>query len=139
MIRFNVSGIPRAKQSFKFSRRGGYTPARTKSWQDAVSTAAWFAMQGKDKLVGDLAVELDFYLPNKRRVDIDNLSKGVLDGMNGIVYDDDCKVVDLYLHKRVNKIEPGVTVTIGLYKEGEYPEWRKENKHLSSLEVQRRD
>ena len=55
---------------------------------------------------------MDFRLGNNRRVDLDNLSKAVLDAMNGIVYKDDTEVIELHLKKMVVKDNPGVIVGI---------------------------
>ena len=112
-LRFTVQGIPRPKQSFKVSGRGkGYTPALTLAWQNNVGSEAQLAMMGRSLLVGALACEIDFYLPDRRRRDIDNLSKGTLDGMRGVVFMDDCQIVDLHLRKFFGSPEYGATVTI---------------------------
>jgi Holliday junction resolvase RusA-like endonuclease len=52
-----------------------------------------------------------FVLSSNRRVDLDNLSKNVLDGCNGIVFADDSQVVNLHLVKHVMPgASPGVFV-----------------------------
>lgn len=112
-VYFNVVGLPRPKQSFQYSSRGGgFTPARVKDWQNLVSAEAGRAMIDRDKLAGPITAEIDFYLPNRSRRDLDNLSKGVLDAMNGLVYDDDCQVIDLHLRKFFDSEEYGCTVTV---------------------------
>ena len=125
-IHFIVKGIPRPKQSFKYSKTGGYTPIEVVVWQSKVSSEAMKTIAEYDWTLTPfriwktpLAVELDFYLPDKHRRDLDNLSKAVLDAMNGIVYKDDCQVVDLHLRKFYNSPEYGVTVTVALAKKEE--------------------
>jgi crossover junction endodeoxyribonuclease RusA len=100
-ICFQVNGIPRPKQSFKMGNGHGYTPARVKAWQDAVGWAAKETMRVfKLKPYScDVLVELDFLLPDRRKRDLDNLSKAVLDSMNKIVWKDDNQVVDLRIQK----------------------------------------
>lgn len=46
--------------------------------------------------------------------DADNVAKAILDAMNGIVYDDDRRVISLHLLKRyaAENEEVGVTVTV---------------------------
>lgn len=39
-------------------------------------------------------------LPNVRKPDIDNIAKSVLDGLNGVAYEDDRQVVQLFVTKR---------------------------------------
>jgi Holliday junction resolvase RusA-like endonuclease len=108
MIRFSVPGNPVPKQSFKMGHHGGYTPARIKAWQDAVSVAARDAAAGQAPYTTPLEVSLSFYLPTRRRMDLDNLSKAVLDGMNGIIYGDDKQIVILHLSKCYNEPETGL-------------------------------
>lgn len=112
MIAFFVEGTPRPKQSYRHSKHGNYQPARVKAWQDAVAWAAKQEMIGEEPLTCDLSVDLTFYLPDKRKRDLDNLSKGVLDGMNDIVFKDDQQVIELKLSKRISKEYPGVRVRV---------------------------
>ena len=112
-IRFRVNGEPRPKQSFRYSSRGGgYTHPRVTAWQGSVSFIALQAMDGCDPISGKLVVSLGFYLGNKRKVDLDNLSKAVLDAMNGIVYADDSDIIKLTITKQQYKQNPGVTIQI---------------------------
>lgn len=113
-LAFVVAGAPVPKQSFAMDTRGkghGYRSDRVSAWQDAVAWQAKQAMQGQDQFEGDVAVRLVFTLPNRRRVDLDNLSKGCLDALNGICWRDDRQVAELHLRKRVGD-EPGVAVWI---------------------------
>jgi Holliday junction resolvase RusA-like endonuclease len=115
MIQFFVEGDPVPKQSFRVveKRSGkthGYADPRVTAWQGAIG---YKANQYCDKqLDGKLWARLEFYLSNNRIVDLDNLSKAVLDGMKGIVYKDDNQVYVLHLSKQVNKENPGVMVYI---------------------------
>lgn len=62
---------------------------------------------------GDVAVYMLFRLPDHQRKDLDNLSKGVLDGMNDVVFHDDVQVTTLVLNKIVSVADnPGVDVTV---------------------------
>ncbi|MEM5786532.1 MAG: RusA family crossover junction endodeoxyribonuclease [Syntrophobacteraceae bacterium] len=110
-VSFAVEGEPRAKQSFRFSRRGHFTDPRIKEWQNAVAWQARIAMQGMDPICGKVAMRVTFYLRTHHRVDLDNLQKAVGDALAGIVYKDDSQIVNLQLEKRINKI-PGVLVEV---------------------------
>lgn len=114
-IAFDVPGQPVPKQSFRYTgangKGGGYTPARVKNWQQEVAFAASLAMAGRDPFTGAVKVTLTFKLPTRRRVDADNLSKCVLDALNGIIFADDAQVVDLHIRK-VYTTPPGVSVEI---------------------------
>lgn len=98
-----MPGPPVPKQSFKKGAggRGGYTPEQVKQWQDAVRIIAANAMQIQDQdcTEGPLRAELEFILPDRRRRDIDNLTKAVFDGMTGVVFYDDDQVVALHAYK----------------------------------------
>jgi len=59
---------------------------------------AWRAT-GKEPFQFQLFVEIDFYNGNKRRRDLDNMAKLVLDALNKEAYDDDNQVVELNLRK----------------------------------------
>lgn len=111
-LAFVVHGIPRPKQSFKVSGCHGYTPQLVKDWQTLVAAEASLAMQGRDPFAGQLTVVIDFYLPDRRRRDLDNLSKGVLDACNGIVWLDDQQIISLTLCKFYQSPEYGCTVTV---------------------------
>lgn len=117
-IIFFVDSEPRAKQSFRVSNNGkskGFTPARVKAWQAEVGWAAQQAIRQidmLDPLEGNLTVELIFFLGDLRRIDLDNLSKAVQDGLNGITWKDDQQNIRLVLDKYVCRTRQGVLVKI---------------------------
>jgi Holliday junction resolvase RusA-like endonuclease len=115
-ITFFVDGEPRAKQSFRVSGRGGgFQPARIKAWQADVGWCAQQALRRLemiDPLKGNLSVELTFFLGNARRIDLDNLSKAVQDGLNNVVWLDDQQNITLTLNKYVCRERQGVLVKI---------------------------
>ncbi len=124
-ISFRVDGEPVPKQSTRFDGKGhAHTDPRVRGWQEHVM---WKAKEAVNMIPGgfmaytcDLMVILTFYLGNKRRVDLDNLSKCVLDGMSGIIYADDRQVINLVLSKKINKENPGVEVMVYEYKTEEH-------------------
>lgn len=111
IISFLVDGTPVPKQSFRYVRGGGYIPLRVKNWQSLVSIAAREAMNGSDLISGPVSVSIVFCLKTERRCDLDNLSKGTLDAMRGIVYRDDSQVVALHLVKHIKK-NPGALIYV---------------------------
>lgn len=120
MSMFFVEGEPRPKQSFRVSGKGGYQPARVKAWQRYVSYAAQDAMREIGRTnqpyeKAKLEVHLFFFLGNDRRVDLDNLSKAVLDGMNRIVFLDDQQIVDLRVSKELAKSNKEIGVRVEIY------------------------
>jgi len=111
-IEFFVEGNPVPKQSYRAARGGGYTDPRVKAWANKVSDIAEQMMIGKPMFTGNISVELQFFLSDKRRKDWDNLAKNVMDAMNKIVYKDDSQVMMATIEKAYDKDEPGVFVLI---------------------------
>ena len=94
------------------TKRGVYTPKKTKDYEFNVGV---FARRAKcPKFEGHVTVECLFMLKNKRRVDIDNLVKSLLDGLNNIAWDDDCQVTMLHARKVIigKNDDPCTVVTI---------------------------
>lgn len=95
--KFFVSGYPVPKQSFIYTKFGGYRNPHVTEWQSLVKAAAMQA--GVPVLDGKVKVEVTFYLKDNHRRDLDNLSKGVLDSLNGVAWEDDNQVIDLHVKK----------------------------------------
>ena len=112
---FFVEGEPRPKQSFRVSRHGHFQPARVRAWQNQVALCAQLAMREAglyEPIKSTLSAELTFFLGDARRVDGDNLSKAILDGLNGVIFEDDRQVISLIIHKYVCRERQGVLVRI---------------------------
>lgn len=134
MISFTVPGIARGKGRPRVARRGAhialYTDAKTASYEGLVSMAAQSALAGRPPLTGPLILTMlvritppqsisksarqamlaGQYGPTKRP-DIDNVVKAVLDGCNGIAFQDDKQVVEIHAAKIFAEIA-GVDVTL---------------------------
>jgi len=114
-VSFYVTGDPVPKQSFRLveKRSGkthGYADQRVTAWQNAIGYEA--IQYFHELLTGKLKVKLRFYLSNNRVVDLDNLTKCVLDGLKGIAFKDDNQVFQMELSKSVDKDNPGVYIEI---------------------------
>jgi Holliday junction resolvase RusA-like endonuclease len=133
-IEFTVPGDPKGKGRPRFSRVGKftktYTDAKTKMYEDKIASAARLAMYPHEPLTMPVAVfmVINVAIPasySKKRKeacllgvempckkpDIDNVAKGILDAMNGIVYKDDVQVIRLTLHKQYST-EPSVYIMV---------------------------
>lgn len=100
ILHITVEGTAAPKQSFRYARDGGYQPERVKAWQAMVRRAAKAAYLGEPTPQA-VSVSIIFVLPDRRRRDLDNLSKGTLDALTGVVWLDDQQVVHLGLTKLV--------------------------------------
>lgn len=137
LLAFTAPGPPVAWGRGLISTRGKFarviTPKRTRIFETTIGELALAALDGK-KLCGPLEVTVTFvhHRPASRpakvpavpwklgtmvakvtRPDIDNLVKGVLDGMRTIFHDD-AQVVALHAYDRyaAKDMEPAVHVTI---------------------------
>ena len=134
-IVIELAGAPRGKGRPRFARATGraYTPAHTRSFQDALRYAAQEVMNGQSPLEGPITIVMVAIIPipsswseKKRRAareghiwptvkpDGDNILKQT-DALNQIVFVDDKQIVDQTGKKRW--AEPGregcrITITV---------------------------
>jgi len=92
-----IPGEPRSKQRPRFSRGHAYTPKETVQAEKAVA-AAWRDL-GVEPFRHSVLVEIDFFNGNRRRRDLDNMLKLVLDALNTVAFDDDYQVVEINARK----------------------------------------
>jgi len=57
-------------------------------------------------------MEITYYFGDKRRRDVTNYDKPILDAISGIIYEDDCQVSDIVLRKRYDKENPRTEIKI---------------------------
>ena len=109
MTTFFVPGVPRPKARPRVVAGHAYTPRGTREWEQLVR-----ACYVGPRHEGPLRVLMSFLMPTRRRVDLDNLCKAVMDALNGKAWSDDGQVFDLAALK-VLGVDPGtegVEVTI---------------------------
>jgi len=63
-------------------------------------------------LTGDVKLEIKYFLKTKRKIDLDNLGKLVIDSLSGIVFVDDKQVVELHLYKEQPDPNPRVEIQL---------------------------
>lgn len=120
MIYFTVKGQPMGKARPKATRQNGfirlYSPTRTTNYETYV--AREFQATGAKMLDGNVAIDIiahyqtpcswskakkqmaeQMKLRPTIKPDLDNIAKIILDGLNGVAYDDDKQVVELNLRK----------------------------------------
>jgi len=113
LVMFTVPGAPVAKARPRRAQHGKwYTPRATEQHEEAVRAAGRAAWAGVrlEPWTGPVALQLVFWLPNRRRVDLDNLTKTVTDALNGELYADDSQIWSLEARKAFSKIDPRTTV-----------------------------
>lgn len=128
-VEFTITGEPKGKGRPRFTRNGRvYTPTETIQYERLVSLSYLNKAKGY-KFTSPVRVSVKaFHKPPKKskkvvedmlnwrilptkKPDVDNIAKIILDGLNGVAWDDDTQVVDLIVCKRYEK-EPFVQVII---------------------------
>ena len=118
-MRFEVLGRPMPKGRPRLGYRGQkayvYTPPETREYERLVGWVAKSA--GCRPVEGPVSVSLNVYARGK--LDADNIAKSILDGLNGIAYEDDDQVVELLVRKHRVKAaaEERVEIEIREFKE----------------------
>ena len=128
---FVVEGQPQGKARPRFSRRSGtvYTPQKTMDYEKTIRAS--FLKANGEKIPADCYVRIDImayfkipksYTKGKRmacqyninkptvKPDIDNITKVVLDALNGVAYEDDKQVVNCRCEKRYSRSGSGYVV-----------------------------
>lgn len=111
MPEITVPGEPVAKQRPRRGKNGQwYTPRQTVEYEELVG---WTWRQARHKpLSGPIALRVVFYLGGRDK-DLDNLVKCVLDGLNGVAWEDDRQVLDLEAKmRRVSAATPAASAFI---------------------------
>jgi crossover junction endodeoxyribonuclease RusA len=112
---FTIPGRPVPKGRPRLGVRGKkafvYTPPATVEYEKFVG---WVAKaSGCKPLNGPLSVKLQLFIRGHSG-DVDNYCKSILDGLNGVAYEDDDQVVELLVrkHKVKRKEEERVEIEI---------------------------
>ena len=107
-MRFVIPGRPHGKRRPRVALRRGnrvvtYTPRETREYEERVAWEARAA--GVTMIDGPVALRLWLYSKGRRRADIDNAAKSVMDGLNGVAYRDDSQVVALHVYAMTGEPE----------------------------------
>lgn len=110
-VKLWFSGNPIPKGRPRFSGTHFYTNTQTQEWEE---TVGW---QCRDQfnhrpLLGPLGIDFTFYREDRRKVDLDNLEKAMLDGLQGVLFIDDSQIKEKRGRIRYDKEHPGVEVDI---------------------------
>lgn len=126
-VKFTVMGEPRSKQRPRVTQRGTFTPKETIEAEKRVRDG--WRMAGEAKFEYQVIVDLRFFNGNKRRRDIDNMAKLVLDALNKEAFDDDYQVVGVNMYKFFTDPDRARTEIIIQ----EVVEWPDERQAVSAL------
>lgn len=118
-LEFWIDGVPVPKQSFRVTGKGrGRQDPRVTAWCNEIALQAkqcanqncWSLEEATGR---HFRVECTAYLPGKKRSDVDNLAKAVLDGLKGVLFPDDNEVIEL-VSRKINGVTdpPGMLVIV---------------------------
>lgn len=105
------------KERPRSGRGNTYTPKAT---QEAEELVAWSFRQRNPHHRADAdtrwGVRIQVWPRTKRKADVDNLAKTVLDGLNGVVYKDDAQVDALTITRHWSeRPRPNVVAVVACY------------------------
>ena len=111
-IRVIIEGCPVPKQRPRAGKGGRmYTPKKTRKYERLVADMARLAYGG-DPVDHDVEVRMAIFWPDRRRRDLDNTVKSILDGFNGVIYVDDYFVQRLVVERYIDRERPRAEVVI---------------------------
>lgn len=117
-VAFTVPGEPvaKARHRVRFTQAGhaqSYTPAATDGAQERVAWAYRQAAHGMaPNPVDAFTVTATFYVASRRRHDVDNYAKLVLDALNTLAWHDDSQVTELHAAVRHGSDNPRTAVVV---------------------------
>ena len=115
MIEFFVEGKPIPKARPRVGVHGTYTPATTKAWVVSIAWTEMSILSGDGPSSSPLALSLHFWGAHGS-ADLDNLTKAVMDALNGIVYEDDKQIKSLsarvWMRSEIDTHVPGVQIVV---------------------------
>ena len=137
MVTFKLDADPVGKQRARYARRGNfvqtYTPDKTRNYEALLKEAAIEAMGSSEPLETPVSLYLYIRVPipksfSKKKVqdclngseqpmkkpDSSNVLKSVEDAMNGVVYKDDCQIINHHI-TRVYSTLAGVDICVKEY------------------------
>jgi len=137
MLTFKLDADPVGKQRARYARRGNfvqtYTPDKTRNYEALLKEAAIEAMGSSEPLETPVSLYLYIRVPipksfSKKKVqdclngseqpmkkpDSSNVLKSVEDAMNGVVYMDDCQIINHHI-TRVYSTLSGVDICVKEY------------------------
>lgn len=115
-LEYVIPGPPQPKERARRGAHGRwYTPERTRRYEAharSCATVARMALGTPWPMDAWYRVELWVRFPDRRRRDVDNVAKAVLDSANGVLWDDDLQVSELVVRRSVDRERPRVEVVV---------------------------
>jgi len=111
VLAFTIEGVPPSgNRASRIGLRGAYTPREVIEYRERIASIA-FAEIVRQKFPRAEWFTLEVTAYNVRS-DCDNLCAEILDGLQGVVYESDHRVIDLHVRKQKDKAGTRVAVRI---------------------------
>lgn len=94
------------------NRTTKYITAKGKEYKQKIEFELMKAMEDKEMIFDDCKVSISFFFNNKRKNDLDNFTKPVLDFCSDIVFKDDRQIVNLHVKKFYDKERPRILINV---------------------------
>lgn len=119
-LTFSVPGSPKPKERPRFGKGLTYTAKGTRDYEKTVQVSAMKALtqwrienQGRHWTgVGRFSLNCFLFFDDRRKRDIDNCLKSISDALNGMLYDDDHQIDEIYAYRDYDRHEPRAVVTV---------------------------
>lgn len=104
MIFFHAPFPPTANNYWRIARNQVYKTSVARGYQEQLAASLW--AHRDEKIEGPVSVALQFFYPDKRRRDLDNLLKVLLDALTGAgIWQDDSQVKHIEATVATNQSE----------------------------------
>jgi len=103
VIHIKIKDTPPSTQHIYLHK--GRITFMTKEGKDYKEFCQWnIKSQYKGKIIkNDISVVIELYFADKRRRDLDNFNKIILDSCTGLLWKDDCQIIELTIRKFIDK------------------------------------
>jgi len=115
-IKIALDGNPLSTQHiYRYFCRGGFAGFYMTKEGKEMKQKYWWEIKGQYNgkvLTEDCEVKIDLFFSSRRRFDIDNFNKLILDSLEGIVLEDDKQIQKLTITKSYSKGRPRIEIEI---------------------------
>ena len=94
------------------NRNTKYITAKGREYKQKIEFELMKVMEDMEMILEDCKVSISLFFNNKRKNDIDNFVKPILDFCSDIVYKDDRQIVDLHVKKFYDKDRPRICIKV---------------------------
>ncbi len=99
-------------QYLKQNRHRKYITDEGRKYKETLQAEFKKVMEEMEIIQGEVVMEIDLFFDNKRKNDLDNFCKPILDCMSDVIFLDDRQIIDLHIKKFYDKENPRIVIRI---------------------------